>query len=58
MSTKREEILTALHGMPSGTTQQIAEKADTSQNTAHNTLKRMEMDGEVARIAHDRWHVT
>jgi len=56
--TKREEILTVLHGTSTATTTQIATKLDTTTANIHNDLKNLEMDGEIARTEEKRWHVT
>lgn len=55
--SKKDDVLTALHGTQTASTQEVADKAGTSHNTAHNTLKRLESAGEVGRTADNRWHV-
>lgn len=56
--TRREEILTVLHGTSTATTTQIAEKLDTSAANIHKDLQNLKGDGEVGRTEEKRWHVT
>lgn len=56
--TKKQDILTALHGTGSATTQEVADKAKTSTNTTQVTLSRLKDEGKVDRTPGGRWHVT
>lgn len=56
--SRREQILTVLHGKPQATATEIAQQLDVNRGSVHHELERLAEDGQVARSDSKHWHVT
>lgn len=55
--TKKEDILTVLHGTPSATAEEVTGRTGFAKDTVRVSLSRLESEDKVARTPDGRWHV-